>query len=681
MLEKTNTWLPRCLGLLVFCWYLLAASPGFFWLDSAELSASAVGLGAAHPTGFPLYLLLGKVASLLPIGELAFRINLLSAICAALAVFGVVRLIASLGKDDWPTLIGAAGGGAALAFSFLFARQATVAEVYAPTAAFIVLTLYLFDKVVRGANADYGLSLAWIAGMGIALHPSYRMLMGIPLLVIFSVRLYRGARWPLLSPVVTSLSAFALHLYLPIRSATGRIALLDWGHPNTLSKTIDHANASEIRRAFADEMMSMTPEIVNQHALTFFQQVVDSLGLLGLFAAVAGLVYLVVDRKTRWMGTTLVAILVIDSVYSVWINPMGLVDSQNGVPLLVALCIGAGVSVANFSKTTGLAAPFVSAALVFVIVIPPALVSVPTIGNGSNVPRDVSENTLELLPASIVFLQSDSNAAGTSFLKVIEGARPDIATLIVPMLSDRQSVEAMLRESSEGEFSLPEAGNIISLVLASPRSKYWENGEFPAPSKGLVLGPVVSRLVNVEESQILPNRSARTLAELYSQSGLHSRVGRRSFAHTLTNLGRFALGQGQLPLAQSLFQGALNVHPKQSEARTNLGVILSRQNKMQDAIRVTEEVLDYDPNRTTALVNAARYHMVGGNLQKAEQHASRALRIAPQNAAAWQVAGLIAFKGNKHELAAKRLETSLLINPNSRVARGALAQIRAILTK
>ncbi|MBL4637223.1 MAG: DUF2723 domain-containing protein, partial [Kofleriaceae bacterium] len=166
MVEKTQKWLPRCLGLLVFSWYALAASPGFFWFDSAELSASAAGLGSPHPTGFPLYILLGKLASLFPIGEIAFRLNILSAVCAALAVGGVARLIIKLGKNDWPTIFGAGGGASALALSFLFARQATVTEVYAPTAALLVLTLILFDSVARGANASVGLTLAWVAGLG-----------------------------------------------------------------------------------------------------------------------------------------------------------------------------------------------------------------------------------------------------------------------------------------------------------------------------------------------------------------------------------------------------------------------------------------------------------------------------------------------------------------------------------
>src|SRR5690606_901583 len=90
--DAARTWLPRGLGLAAFVLYVLSAPPGFYWLDSAELSAAAVRLGVAHPTGFPLYCILARAAALIPLGELAFRVSLLSAGCAALGVFLLARL-------------------------------------------------------------------------------------------------------------------------------------------------------------------------------------------------------------------------------------------------------------------------------------------------------------------------------------------------------------------------------------------------------------------------------------------------------------------------------------------------------------------------------------------------------------------------------------------------------------
>ena len=90
------------------------------------------------------------------------------------------------------------------------------------------------QEAQAGGTVRAGLSLSWVAGLGLALHPSYRLLMGLPILALFALRLYRGARWPLLAPAMTTLSTIGMYLYLPIRSASGNIAALDWGHASTL---------------------------------------------------------------------------------------------------------------------------------------------------------------------------------------------------------------------------------------------------------------------------------------------------------------------------------------------------------------------------------------------------------------------------------------------------------------
>src|SRR3989344_7773015 len=73
--------------------YSLTAVRGVYSGDSGEILAAANSLGLAHPIGFPLYLVTGKLFSLLfPIGEFAFRLNVFSAVLTALSV-GIFFLI------------------------------------------------------------------------------------------------------------------------------------------------------------------------------------------------------------------------------------------------------------------------------------------------------------------------------------------------------------------------------------------------------------------------------------------------------------------------------------------------------------------------------------------------------------------------------------------------------------
>src|SRR3954454_3985270 len=76
-------------ALLVYTWTL---APTVTLTDSGELIVAAYGLGVAHPPGFPLWVMLAHLASLVPVGSVAVRINFSSAVFAALAC-GMLTLV------------------------------------------------------------------------------------------------------------------------------------------------------------------------------------------------------------------------------------------------------------------------------------------------------------------------------------------------------------------------------------------------------------------------------------------------------------------------------------------------------------------------------------------------------------------------------------------------------------
>ncbi len=132
--------LPAALGLASFAVYLRTLAPTVLPGDSGEFQFAAPLLGVAHPTGYPLYILLGKLWTLLvPWGDLAHRMNLFSAFWAALAVALVYLVARQLTGRPFAAAIAAL----TLAFSRTFWSQAVVAEVYALHSFFVVAILYL----------------------------------------------------------------------------------------------------------------------------------------------------------------------------------------------------------------------------------------------------------------------------------------------------------------------------------------------------------------------------------------------------------------------------------------------------------------------------------------------------------------------------------------------------------
>src|SRR3954453_19704219 len=88
-------------AILVFLLYLVTLAPSTAMWDTSEYIAAAYTFGLPHPPGNPFFIIIGRVFSLLPIaGSVAARINILAAICSAVAA-GVWFLIAETALREW----------------------------------------------------------------------------------------------------------------------------------------------------------------------------------------------------------------------------------------------------------------------------------------------------------------------------------------------------------------------------------------------------------------------------------------------------------------------------------------------------------------------------------------------------------------------------------------------------
>lgn len=217
------------LVLASFLLYWRTAAPTVLPGDSGELQFAAWGFWLAHPTGYPLYLILGGAwQHLVQIGDPAFRLNLFSAFCAALAV-GVAFLV------FW-SVTRARGASAIAALTFavspLFWSQATRAEVYALNTLFVaLLTLW---AVLWRANPQRKYMLAFAVTFGLALThhrttilllPAFAALFADKWLIAKSNPTAFGKR-ALLYAALAALPLL-LYLYIPLRAGATPYATLD----------------------------------------------------------------------------------------------------------------------------------------------------------------------------------------------------------------------------------------------------------------------------------------------------------------------------------------------------------------------------------------------------------------------------------------------------------------------
>jgi Protein O-mannosyl-transferase TMEM260-like len=145
--------------------------------DSAELIAAAKVWGVPHPTGYPLWTLLGHAASRLGFGSVAFRVNLTSALAHAIAVGFVMALAFRLRGP-----VAALAAGAALALGGSFLLGSTYAEVFPLNDALFAISLYLVVRARRPGR--FSAVVLAFAVFGLSLGHHHMALLGLPALAI-----------------------------------------------------------------------------------------------------------------------------------------------------------------------------------------------------------------------------------------------------------------------------------------------------------------------------------------------------------------------------------------------------------------------------------------------------------------------------------------------------------------
>ena len=165
---------------IAFAVYYFTQAPGLTFIDSGELAAVCSIPGIAHPTGYPLYTVLGWlfIQLLQPVKPIIV-LNTLSAVFSCIALFVFSRSVVNLFNDSnveqgrFQPVTGTAAAWSAfastllLAFSSVFWSVSLVTEVYALHGLFISLFIFLslksFAAGSKKGQAAPGASFLWFA--------------------------------------------------------------------------------------------------------------------------------------------------------------------------------------------------------------------------------------------------------------------------------------------------------------------------------------------------------------------------------------------------------------------------------------------------------------------------------------------------------------------------------------
>lgn len=237
--------------------YLRTLAPGLLGGDSGEFQVAAWHLGLAHPTGYPLYLMVGSLwQHLLALGGAtpAYALNIFSALLGAAAV--ALLYLCMIGWLQSP--IGVRRTAALFttiffAVNFTFWSQNLIAEVYTLHTLFIVLIFTVASQLLAVANSPRPLpsapasaetsassvepltstphlviTLSLITGLALTHHATTLLLLPSLALVLWQARrrwIRSGKTWAL--ALLALVVPLLLYLYIPLRSGP---AASPWYH-------------------------------------------------------------------------------------------------------------------------------------------------------------------------------------------------------------------------------------------------------------------------------------------------------------------------------------------------------------------------------------------------------------------------------------------------------------------
>lgn len=448
----TDRALGAGLAVLLFAVYALGASPTIYVGDSGELVTAVHLLGIPHPSGYPLYVMLGKLWTLLvPAGSIAHRMSLFSAACAA-AACGILYLTGrAMRLRRGAALLGAL----LLAYGPSFWSQANIQRVYALNALFVVLAtaaLWRWHALRGGAfapgrepdrpaaradpRADRWLVVVFlIAGLGATNH----LFMGAFAACVGVFALLRAPDI-IRRPRILAFSGAAFtagllpYLYLPLRSMAG--PRLDWGNPETLEGFMDVV----LRQGFWERAWIERPTDLFIIGADYLSGLGTEVAWLGLIPAVAGMLAwrrlgLFVILPVLVMGANFSSMALHGSRVDLFIWHRYYIPSY----LMAALLAASGWDLLQGRLERrlhgiGLGRTLAAAVSVVVLVLPGALLA----GGWQEFDRSryrvadaFSRSLLEALPPGAHLVATDDNILFTSmYLHLVEGVRPDVDLIL-----------------------------------------------------------------------------------------------------------------------------------------------------------------------------------------------------------------------------------------------------------
>ncbi len=477
--------------LFPFAVYMCTLAPSVTFFDSGEFITATASLGSAHSPGYPLFLMYAKPFTWLPLGNIAFRINVATAVSSSLACMVVYILTTSLLKketllsDKRFNQIAVQCAGLAAAFSFAVTPrlwlQSNHDKPY-PLLAFIsAIIFYLLlrwqEKYREGSERpSYIYVCTFLAGLSMGVHQTIVLLLPAWFLMIVLTDWRMITRFKeLILATAFGLLGFSIHLYLPLRALSN--PLLNWGDSKTLDQFLWHF----LRKGYPTEPPVRDLALLWAQIRAF--NVPREFTWLGAALTLLGLAYL--WRRNRsasiaYFVSIAVFLFVIVGYFNTHLEVIFLTEEFfTPLYLLTAVMIGIGLfsvlgyAIRSARQPERIGAPVYGVIAVLFFILPSALCAVNYFENDQHdnyIAFDYATNSLRSLPQNaVMFTWGDSGAFPLWYLQGVERMREDVDLPHTPHLVFDwylDSLPRIFKDSNLRKFDITSFGPESALRIA-----------------------------------------------------------------------------------------------------------------------------------------------------------------------------------------------------------------------
>lgn len=455
--------------IIPFAVYLFTLAPTVSWIDSDELSTASSLLRVAHPTGYPLFTVLGKIFTLIPSGNKVYMLNIMSAVISSAAVSLFFNLMVFLyaefklrksdkliSKNLSLTIIYNISLTSALilAFSKTYWKNANVIEVYSLHSFFLVLLIFLFlkancrypDNDNLFKNEKYWLLFAFALGLSFANHMTTGFLaLGFFYLYFSDYGFTKSSLKNILYLSIPFVAGLTLYIYLFVRADN---SMLSWGHTFNFENFIAHVTGRQYNTAMFRSAGDLKIQFIR-----FFNEYPKEFVYLNILLIVPGLILLYRNSRRLFYFTLIlfVSCIVLASNYNIFdIYPYFLLTS-----VITAIWIGFGLffiidKVKNISSA-------LSYGFIIIFLIPLSLNFAEADKSRDYIVRDYVFNLFNSSSQNSIII---SNYNPTYYFQYVEKVRPDIIFINRDYLYNKWYVNSIIAaypeiyEKSKSEFDI-----------------------------------------------------------------------------------------------------------------------------------------------------------------------------------------------------------------------------------